>query len=78
MASKGLMIRMDELVEVGDNIQAAIVDNHLVIVVDLTKDVGKTASGGSTAISNSHGFKPMFDDGLRFSLWVGKKATKGE
>ena len=36
---------------------------------------GKTANGRSTAISNSHGFKPMFDDGLRFSLQVGKKMS---
>jgi len=75
MDADKLIVNVDELVEVGSetNIRAAVVNDQLILVVDLTQNLGKTSSGVSVAYANSHGFNLLLNDGLRFNLWVGKK-----
>jgi hypothetical protein len=75
--SKKIVVEVGDLVEVGDNVKGVITeDNRLVLVVDLNKNLGKTASGGSLSMASSGGFKLLLAEGLRYTLWVGRKLHK--
>ena len=71
MAENQIVVDTDKLSDVGENIQSAIVDDKLVFVVDLKKDMGFTKSEKSIAIASSRGFRQFFDE-MRYTLWVGK------
>lgn len=71
------MLQIDEnqLQEVGlgSNVKAVQIGNKLVLVIDLTQDLGLSSSGKMRAVGNTSGFQNM-PGGLRGNVYIGKKA----
>ncbi len=72
-----ILIPRGDLVEVGDgsNVKSIVVDGKLVLVIDLTHHLGPTLSGKSVTIAATKGYAHL-GDGIRVSVWVGKKLDK--
>ena len=66
-----MKIDIDELADVGDNIEAVLMGDKLVIVIDTTVELGLSTSGKMMATANSHMFKP-FPGKLEGNLYIGK------
>jgi hypothetical protein len=67
-----ITVKPEDLAEVGENLQMARIGNMMVIVIpDMTKNLGLSTSGKSQAIASSGGMSKM--GGLLFNLWLGRK-----
>ena len=70
-------IRVDtqKLTEIGveSNMQVVTVDNYLVIVIDMTKDMGLSSTGKMRSVANTGGFQSLPGE-LKGNIWVGRKA----
>lgn len=63
---------MKEAVSVGDNIQAAMSGDYLVLVIDTTRDVPPEPGKKMRVTANSHGFTD-FPGHLRGNVFVGRR-----
>ncbi len=70
-----IKVNTNQMSEVGggSNVLAAQVDGHLILVIDLSKDLGLSSTGKMRAIGNTGGFQPL-PGGLRGNIYIGKKA----
>lgn len=71
-----LNINLANLVEVGENVQAGMMDDgdkkYLVIVLDTSVNLGPSSTGKMTGTGNTSGFKP-FPGGMFGNVYIGKK-----
>ena len=67
-----LTINTEEMREVGDNLIATVQGNTMILVLDLTKDLGPSSSGKMRGIANTGGFA-AFPNGLKGNVYIGKK-----
>ena len=68
-----IVIETDDLKEVGDNLQAGIQDNHLIIVAELSKEIGKSSSGKMMGVASTGGFSTL-PGNLKGNIYIGRKA----
>lgn len=62
----------NNMVEAGENILATTVGEKLVIVVDLTRNVGRSSTGKMLGVAKTSGFQ-SFPGNLRGNIYIGKK-----
>ena len=62
-----------DLQVVGDNIKASLVDNQLVLVIDITKNIGPSSSGKMIGYGSTGGFASL-PGGFKGNVYIGKKA----
>jgi len=66
-------INEKELKEVGNNLKATVVDGKLILVIDLSKEVGLSNSGKMMGVGTTvGGFAPL-PGGVKGNVWIGKK-----
>jgi len=58
----------------GQNIEATLNGNTLTLVIDITKDFGKSASGKTSRVATTSGFKRIADSDVSISMNVNRKA----
>jgi hypothetical protein len=67
-----ITVDMKDTQLVGENIAVAKVDNKLVIVVDLTSEVGMSSTGKMMGIASTGGFA-FFPGNLKGNIYIGRK-----
>jgi hypothetical protein len=68
-----ITIDLNNMIVVGGNVKATIVDGMLVIVVDPSIELGLSSKGDKIAVANTNGHQG-FPGGLRGQVWLGKPA----
>jgi hypothetical protein len=70
-------ITLTDTESAGDNVRAATVTeggkSYLVLLIDMSKDLGPSASGKMRGIASTGGFASIAN-GVKLNLYVGKKA----
>jgi hypothetical protein len=71
------IITIDEnnLTEVGENIMSTISKDSgvLVLVIDITKEIGESSSGKMMGIGSTGGFVPVPGTKAKMNLYIGTK-----
>jgi hypothetical protein len=68
------MIEVDEkeLAEIGKNVKAVLKGKHLVIVVDVSQEIGESASGKMMMVASTSGFTNL-PGHMKANINIGKK-----
>jgi hypothetical protein len=56
----------------GENIIADVKDNHLIVVVDLSKEIGLSSTGKMMGVASTGGFVQL-PGGVKGNIYIGKK-----
>lgn len=70
-----MTITIDEnnLSEIGENIEGVVKDGKLVMVIDLTEEIGESQSGKMMGIASTGGFVGIPGSKAKMNLYIGKK-----
>jgi hypothetical protein len=69
-----ITVEAKNLTEAGENVRVGVVNNLLVVVVDLTKNLGPSSTGKMHGVGSTGGFQKLPVPGMKLNLYVGKKA----
>jgi len=58
---------------VGENVHVAEEGNYLVLIVDLTKQIGLSSTGKMMGVASTQGFT-VLSNSLKGNVYIGKKA----
>jgi len=63
--------KLEDVVE-GGNVRYVIQGDALILVIDMSKDLGLSSTGKMRSIANTSGFKPI-RGGMSMNLYLGKR-----
>ena len=67
-----LTVNLEALLEVGQNVNAGVVDGRLVIVIDPNVNLGPSSTGKMIGVANTSGFA-VFPGNLKGNVYIGRK-----
>ena len=65
-------IDTDNMRESGENILATVQDEKLILVIDLTQDIGPSSTGKMIGVASTGGFTTLSAN-LKGNIYIGKK-----
>lgn len=75
MADNMITINTEKLVEYGDNIQAIVQDDKMILVIDLKQPTHLSSTGKMNLVASSGGFTSL-PKGWRGNIMIGKNVEK--
>jgi hypothetical protein len=67
-------IDLSNLSVLSQNLSATVQDGKLILVIDLSKNIGLSSSGKMIGIASTGGFQAVPGTPAKINLYVGKKA----
>jgi hypothetical protein len=67
-----ITINVEQMERIGENIKATQQDSKLILVIDLSINLGPSSTGKMNGVASTGGFSSM-PGGLRGNIYIGKK-----